>query len=402
MSYPQDDARPSDTEFGANRIVTAFFDDREEAMRAIERLTASGISRNAINLVEGASSADSETYMDNGIHDTRTQDTGTQDTRTQDMGHSGTGQRREKGFFESLADFFIPEDDRHAYAEGLNRGGYVVTARVDDEHYGFALDILDDEGTVDIGTREQTWRSEGWSPSAMAAHQTGAHLDSANTMSTSEENMSVAGMTGAPLSGVNTPGAGTAGSRMAGSDLAGSDTESSDMTHTGMAGTETTRSDTEATRVRDPSLAGANIGAAAQGGDSLRDGEEEVLPITEETLRVGKRDVNHGRIRVRSYVIEEPVSENVTLRQEHVQVERRDADRTVRADDALFQDRTIEIEERGEEAVVSKTARVTGEVVIRKDATERTEEVRDTVRRTEVEIEDDRDTGHDTMGTRRS
>lgn len=393
MSYPQDDARPSDTEMGANRIVTAFFEDREKAMRAIERLTTSGVPRNAINLVEGNAASGSQDRMDSGIHS---------DASTS----SGMGQPRERGFFESLADFFIPEDDRHSYAEGLNRGGYVVTARVDDEQYDMTLDILDDDGTVDVGTREETWRSEGWSPSGMAAHQTGAHFDSVNPMGTSEENMSVAGMTGAGLGSTPRPGSGMAGSRMPGSDMAGTSTDS-DFIDSDLA-----RSDS----MRDPSLAGAGIGAASIASDGLtntktgtalhghgRTGEgEEVLPITQEALRVGKRDVNHGRVRVRSYVIEEPVSENVTLRQERVEIERRDVDREIGADDALFKDRTIEMEERGEEAVVSKTARVTGEVVIRKDATERTEEIKDTVRRTEVEIEDERGTTRDTTGTRRT
>ena len=55
-----------------------------------------------------------------------------------------------------------------------------------------------------------------------------------------------------------------------------------------------------------------------------------------------------------------------------------------------FRERTIEMTETGEEAVISKTAHVTGEVAIKKTTEQRTQEVSDTVRRTEVEIEDDR------------
>ena len=85
------------------------------------------------------------------------------------------------------------------------------------------------------------------------------------------------------------------------------------------------------------------------------------------------------------------MQEQVTLREEHVRVERRPADRPVAAgDDALFRERTIEATESAEEAVVSKEARVTEEVVVRKTAEERTETVSDTVRRTEVEVEDQR------------
>ena len=117
------------------------------------------------------------------------------------------------------------------------------------------------------------------------------------------------------------------------------------------------------------------------------------IPIIEERLRVGKREAGHGRVRIRSYVVETPVQEQVTLRQEHVQVERRPVDRPVTGTEAAFGERTVEATERWEEAVISKEARVTEEVSLRKTAEERTETVRDTVRRTEVEVDDDRKTG---------
>src|SRR5215208_368041 len=113
----------------------------------------------------------------------------------------------------------------------------------------------------------------------------------------------------------------------------------------------------------------------------------------EEELKVGKREVSHGRVRVRSYVVETPVNEQVNLRQENVQVERRPANRAVGGADNLFRERTIEAEERAEEAVVSKEARVTEELVVKKDVGERTETVSDKVRRTEVEVEDERGNG---------
>jgi len=95
-------------------------------------------------------------------------------------------------------------------------------------------------------------------------------------------------------------------------------------------------------------------------------------------------------VRVRSYVVETPVNEQVNLRQERVSVERRPADRAVSGADNLFRERTIEAEERAEEAVVSKEARVKEELVVKKDVGQRTETVSDKVRRTEVEVEDDR------------
>lgn len=115
---------------------------------------------------------------------------------------------------------------------------------------------------------------------------------------------------------------------------------------------------------------------------------EVALPVMEEELRVGKREVRRGGVRVHSRVTEEPVEETVTLREEHVNVERRPADRAVsRADMAAMRDGTIELTETAEEAVVSKQARVVGEVVVSKDTTERQETVRDTVRRTDVDVE---------------
>jgi uncharacterized protein (TIGR02271 family) len=142
----------------------------------------------------------------------------------------------------------------------------------------------------------------------------------------------------------------------------------------------------------------ANQVAPARHGEAAS-GEEETIPVMEEQIDIGKRAVERGGVRVRTYVRETPVEEQVTLREEHVRVERRPADRA--ADDLLpdaFQDRTIEVRETAEEAVVSKTARVTEEVVIRKDVEERVETVRDTVQRTEVEVEDTRGG----VGSRRS
>ena len=84
------------------------------------------------------------------------------------------------------------------------------------------------------------------------------------------------------------------------------------------------------------------------------------------------------------------MSEQVSLREENVTVQRRAVDRPLTAGDRLFEDRTIEVEERGEEAVVAKEARVREELVVNKQVDERTETISDTVRHTEVEVEDER------------
>jgi uncharacterized protein (TIGR02271 family) len=119
--------------------------------------------------------------------------------------------------------------------------------------------------------------------------------------------------------------------------------------------------------------------------------QEQVIPVYEEKLKVGKRVVEQGGVRVRVYTVEQPVQEGVTLRQERVAVERRPVDRPVgTAPGDAFRDRTIDVQTRQEEAVVGKEARVKEEVVVRKEADQRTETVRDKVRRTEVDVDDDR------------
>jgi uncharacterized protein (TIGR02271 family) len=113
------------------------------------------------------------------------------------------------------------------------------------------------------------------------------------------------------------------------------------------------------------------------------------IPIVEEELQVGKRQVNRGGIRVYSHVVETPVQENVNLREERVRVQRNAVDRPAsEADFQAFREGEIEVTESAEEAVVSKQARVVEEVTVGKDVTERTEAVTDKVRRTEVEVEE--------------
>jgi len=115
---------------------------------------------------------------------------------------------------------------------------------------------------------------------------------------------------------------------------------------------------------------------------------ETTIPVVEEELRVGKREVERGGVRVESRVEEKPVVEEVQLREERVHVERRPVDRPVTDTDKAFREGTLEVTERAEEAVVSKTARVVEEVVVGKQVEEHTETVRDTVRRTDVDVQE--------------
>jgi uncharacterized protein (TIGR02271 family) len=115
---------------------------------------------------------------------------------------------------------------------------------------------------------------------------------------------------------------------------------------------------------------------------------EAAIPVIEEQLRVGKREVNTGRVRVVTRVTERPVEETVSLHEEQAVIERNPVNREATgADLAAFKDGTIEIQETAEEVVVGKTARVVEEVRVGTKATDRSETVRDTVRRTDVDVE---------------
>jgi uncharacterized protein (TIGR02271 family) len=237
------------------RTITALYDSREHAEAARSQLAAVGVEPSAVQITSSDAGA----------------------SATQPDGH-------DRGFFQSLKDFFMPDEDRQAYSEGVRRGGYLLTARVDEGRADAVCRILDDSGAIDFDERQQQWRSEGWS------------------------------------------------------------------------------------------------------------GRDEAIPVVEEQLRVGKREVERGGVRVRSYVEETPVEEAVSLRSEHVEIERRPVDERLSAANAdeLFEERTIELTERGEEAVVAKEAVVREEIGIRKEVNQRTETISDTVRHTEVDVDDTR------------
>lgn len=255
-----------------SRTITALFDTREDAEDGKERLRLANCDVSNVH-----------------IHD---------QTSLETTGSEG-------GTWSSARNAPLPHDDRHAYEEGVRRGGFLLTADVDGGQVEGAIRALENTRTVDFDQRQEEWRSSGWA-------------------------------------GV-----------------------------------------------------GAGAGAAAMHGSRHTSGDavsEERIPIAEEELIVGKREVERGGARVRSYVRETPVHEQVSLREEHVEVERRpvssESGAGALSGDA-FQEREIEMTERSEEAVVAKEAVVTEELVVRKTADEHVETIDDTVRRTEVEIDDE-------------
>jgi uncharacterized protein (TIGR02271 family) len=114
---------------------------------------------------------------------------------------------------------------------------------------------------------------------------------------------------------------------------------------------------------------------------------EAKIPVVEERLQVGKREVQGGGVRVFSRTTDVPVEQRVTLREERATITRRPTDRPVTDSDRPFESKSIDVMETREEAVVGKTARVVEEVVVGKEARTREETIQDRVRKTDVQVE---------------
>lgn len=319
--------------YAGTRTITAMFDSAAEAERAIARLRSAGIPEHCIRHTAGARDSYDPSYR----HDDH------------------------KGFWESLGDFFFPDEDRYTYAEGLSRGAHMVVVSGYDADLEYQIvDILDDEGTVDLDAREAEWRSSGWTDYRESDYY--------------RESPAGAGM-GAAAMGADMNTRGTVyddGMQDRSVQMA------ADMGRRSQADLGSQQAGYEGDR------AGAAYGAYEGTG------ADDSVKVVEERLNVGKREVSSGAVRIRSYVREEPVSAEVDLRSTRVFIERRPVDRPAGATDADFRDRTIEAREHVEEAVVSKEARVVEEIGLRQETDVHTETVSDTVRKTEVEIEDER------------
>lgn len=137
-----------------------------------------------------------------------------------------------------------------------------------------------------------------------------------------------------------------------------------------------------------PMLTDSEIQSERSRYSQARTGEQTRIPVVEEELKVGKRAVQRGGVRVFTRVTEKPVQESVDLRKERVTVERHAVDQPAsEADMAAFKEGSVELRETSEEPIVSKTARVVEEVVVGKEVTQETENIKDTVRRTDVDVE---------------
>ena len=115
--------------------------------------------------------------------------------------------------------------------------------------------------------------------------------------------------------------------------------------------------------------------------------DPEMLRLAEEQLNVGKRVFDTGTTRIRRFVTERPVEQQVSLHEEHAEVVRKAINDPSYVADIDWSDKAYEVTETAEQAVVSKSARVVEEVALRKSGSDRVETVKDTVRRQEVEVE---------------
>jgi stress response protein YsnF len=143
---------------------------------------------------------------------------------------------------------------------------------------------------------------------------------------------------------------------------------------------------------------GATAGIAATAGTAATAGMatmaaasklpgEEMLRVAEEQINVGKRIVEAGHTRVRRFVVDKPVEAKITLHEEHAEVIRRAISDPAYVRDVDWSEKTIDVTETAEEAVVNKTVRFTEEIVIRKQGSDSTRTVHDTVRSQRVEVD---------------
>jgi uncharacterized protein (TIGR02271 family) len=335
------------------------YDSRQEAESARQRLS-SAVDVEQVKIFDqssgGSSDGSSSFGSGSSSSDGSTSGGSTSSGSTSSGLTNSEGRMSGTGIGSWLSNLFVSDDDRPAYEEGVRRGGFMLCAEVDgDEDADKIVQILEETSAFDLDERQQNWRSEGWEGrSSQQSTTSGGQGFMAGSQNFGDNDRSF-----------------------------GSTEGSSDRSFAGTEGSS------------DQSF-------GSTGGSSDRTIEEERIPIMQEELRVGKRQVDRGGARVRSYMRETPVSEQVNLREENISVERRPVNESISSNELgggdMLQDREIEMHATGEEAVIGKDARVTEELVVRKTADEHRENVQDTVRHTEVDVDNDLRETTDTTG----
>jgi uncharacterized protein (TIGR02271 family) len=313
------------------------------------------------------------------------------------------------GLIGALTGAGLSEEYANVYAEGVRRGGTLVTARVDDERAAAAETIMRRHNPIDPDKLGREYRSSGWTGfSSERSGDTGASggdqiiavFENADRARAARDALAAGGF-GHDRIEIWDERTGTGSwSAMKRRSLPDEDCHAyAEGLHRGHAMLMIRCAPGEHDRVlqlieqfRPIDIDEHASKWRAAGWSGRAEGtQEQVIPVYEEQLKVGKRVVERGGVRVRVYTVAQPVKEGVTLRHERVEIERRPADRPVgNVHGEAFKERTIDVPTRQEEAVVAKEARVKEEIVVRKEADQKTQTVGDTVRRTEVEVEDER------------
>ncbi len=344
----------------AYETIVTVYDTEEHAKEAVRALEAEGFSSNEISLLNKS-----------GLNS---------------QGTAGTP-TRDPGFWGKLFGSGVREHEAEVYGRAVDEGGYVVSLWVADTDVGRAMRVLDTNKSVDVDERATT---DGLNPttsrplSERTAGAGGVMTDAAVAAVGA-----IAGATGRPE---DTAVPGTDAVADTGRAAAGRVTGAGPNTRTTADLPETdTTADTG--RMAAGAVAGADSRTAADlprtnlGGTPAMPGEDQVIRLAEEQLKVGKRRVEAGTTRIRRFVTERPVEEQVSLHEEHAEVMCRAVSDPNYLGDVDWSDKTIEVREMAEEAVVNKTTRLAEEVVVKKKVSHRVEVVRDTVRRQEVEVE---------------
>jgi len=321
------------------------------------------------------------------------------------------------GLIGALTGAGVSEDDANVYAEGVRRGGTLVTARVDDNRAAAADEVMRRNNPMDTRKLSSEYRSSGWTgfDQQGGSDRIVAGFETQDRARAARDALTSGGITADRIEMLEKRGDMESWAAMKkhwvpeedshlyaeclrrGHSLLIIQPRAGDHDRVLQLIEQFHPIDIEeyATKWRAEGWSGVHPGKQAwdvrRQSSKAEGGREQVIPVYEEQLRVGKRVVERGKVRVRVYTVEQPVQEGVTLRQERVAVERHPVDRPVSGvPGEAFRDRTIEVTERSEEAVVAKEARLKEEVVVRKEADQSTRQVGETVRRTEVEVEDER------------
>mgnify|MGYP002336002672 CR=1 FL=1 len=129
---------------------------------------------------------------------------------------------------------------------------------------------------------------------------------------------------------------------------------------------------------------GGQMNTVVETADEIR------IPVVEEELTATTRAAQAGAVRVEKDVVTEERVLTVPVTEERIRVERRIVDRPVDASDPdVLSETVVEIPLYTEEVDLQKRARVAEEIVISKEAVQRSEQVQGTVRREEVHVENE-------------